>query len=61
MANCNICNIEIDEGYICSECANNQRNQQTPPQQKSGFSLNGLLKTQPPKPAPNRPPARSRP
>ncbi|MFZ5949534.1 MAG: hypothetical protein ACOYXC_02420, partial [Candidatus Rifleibacteriota bacterium] len=51
MANCNICNKEIDEGYICNECANSQRNQQTPPQQKSGFSLNGLLKTQAPKPA----------
>lgn len=53
MANCSICNIEIKEGYICVDCANQQRNQNNnaavPPQsgqvQKpaSGFSLNGLL------------------
>lgn len=54
MANCNICNKEIEEGYICRECANNQRGQSRPAASPSpggsGFSLNGLLNTTP-KPA----------
>ncbi|HNX75029.1 MAG TPA: DnaB-like helicase C-terminal domain-containing protein [Candidatus Rifleibacterium sp.] len=48
MANCNICNKEIQEGYICVECAKNQRPANTGPTAKpvaSGFSLNNLLKT----------------
>ncbi|EKD83691.1 MAG: hypothetical protein ACD_39C00518G0001, partial [uncultured bacterium] len=27
MANCNICNKEIEEGYICVDCARIQRQQ----------------------------------
>ncbi len=48
MAYCNICNKEIQEGYICVECAKNQRPANTGPAAKpvsSGFSLNNLLKT----------------
>lgn len=56
MANCNICNKVIEEGYICADCARIQRQQSgqsaaaktaAPPQQPprpgaGGFSLNGL-------------------
>jgi replicative DNA helicase len=57
VANCNICNKEIEEGYICVECANAQRKQNqsattnptTNQKPSSGFSLNGFLKE--PKPA----------
>lgn len=50
MANCNICNKEIQEGYICAECAKAQRaqsgqGQPAPRPAGSGFSLNNLLKT----------------
>ena len=47
MANCNICNKEIQEGYICAECAKNQRPAGQTAAAKpgsSGFSLNNLLK-----------------
>ncbi len=55
MANCNICNKEIEEGYICIDCANQQRAQNRPataapgpatPSNQGGFSLNGLLSGQ---------------
>lgn len=55
MANCNICNKEIEEGYICADCARIQRQQngqsaapkspptpQSPRPGSSGFSLSGL-------------------
>ena len=50
MANCNICNKEIQEGYICADCAKAQRaqsgqGQPAPRPASSGFSLNNLLKT----------------
>ncbi len=58
MANCNICNKEIQEGYICAECAKAQRaqpgqGQPAPRPAGSGFSLNNLLKT----PLPSQPAA----
>ncbi len=57
MANCNICNKEIQEGYICAECAKNQRapGSGAAPSRPAGggFSLNTLLKT----PATPQPPA----
>jgi len=59
VANCNICNKEIQEGYICAECAKAQRaqsgqGQPTPRPAGGGFSLNSLTRTpsasQPPTP-----------
>ena len=60
MANCNICNKEIDEGYICVDCARIQRQQsgQTPAPSPAagqrpgtgGFSLNSLRGTPTPPP-----------
>ncbi len=57
MENCNICNKEIQEGYICAECAKVQRaqpgqGQPSPGPAGGGFSLNNLLKT----PLPSKPP-----
>ncbi|KAF1081519.1 MAG: hypothetical protein GQF41_2325 [Candidatus Rifleibacterium amylolyticum] len=64
MANCNICNKEIDEGYICVDCARIQRQQsgQTPAPPPAagqrpgtgGFSLNSL-RGSPTSPPPIRP------
>lgn len=49
MAHCNICNKEIEEGYICNDCARNQRQQANQPTtqpttapRSGGFSLNNL-------------------
>lgn len=54
MANCNICNKEIQEGYICLDCAKLQRQQAQSPNDSNpvkpaanGFSLNTLLKPTP--------------
>jgi replicative DNA helicase len=67
LANCNICNKEIQEGSICLDCARIQRQQSQKPNTAqpdknpgSGFSLNNLLKTTPgqansPTTLPNRP------
>ncbi|PKL50432.1 MAG: hypothetical protein CVV42_02760 [Candidatus Riflebacteria bacterium HGW-Riflebacteria-2] len=63
MANCNICNKEIEEGYICSDCARIQRQQsgQTPAPKApaagqqagtGGFSLNSLRGAPTPTPQP---------
>lgn len=63
MANCNICNKEIEEGYICVDCARVQRQQSgqtTPPKSSApgqrpaggGFSLNNLRGTPAPAPQP---------
>lgn len=55
MANCNICNKEIQEGYICVDCAKNQQSPSlktpAPPTSPTrptsgGFALNNLLKPQ---------------
>lgn len=66
MANCNICNKEIQEGYICVDCAKLQRQQAQKPTgtippakpASSGFSLNTLLK---PNTAPGNTPPPTRP
>ena len=59
MANCIICNREIQEGSVCAVCARNQqanRPATSPgPSAGSGFSLNNLLK--PVSPAPEQPAA----
>jgi replicative DNA helicase len=70
VANCNICNQEIQEGYICVECANKQRQQQNQPglqgnqansKPAGAFSLNSFLKPDnsatPAEPKPQRNPS----